>query len=922
VGDEDLEQLIIDCLVDGAKGMFLWVKFQLAELCTAETDSEVNQILENLPKDLGETYDRLLGRINGAHREDLVRRMFQWIICAKRPLYIDELREAIAFDIEDRHWDGSKIPTQILRVVRACGNLVVISEETWHVSLAHYTVQQYVLGKPYELGSSIHFTMEEANIAVTQVCMAYLCFADFETRVSKYMDTTNNDMKLIQEMVSSLRVVHQANIFVKIRDYFRGGPSAKPKQIDYRRYVNARAPNESLLQKFRILEYISNNWLLHSTCLDHHMDKASRTYQLFETLILHKNLLFNIFPWNHKGIQNREVLLIAQAGWAIEAQHLLLLAVLTDDNPGVYLMNRAGVKVHCLAPYKSVLDRETLEKIPKESESIPETAERAYLWLYSRVLSACRQGNRNLLTGLKSGLLSVHGLKGQPTSSGVGSFPSLEDKILGHLLFEASMNGQEKLVADIVDSFAPFLYLFLEHNGYFFSFGGMAALRGHVNIVKMTRALWGLGELPLGSDFPTYLRKDLVDEARNGNGAVVEGLLMVMQSAEASPQDIETKNSALRKATQESAHEIILLLLENGGDPLDEGRKGDSALAIAVRCGNVEVVRTLVDYSDINITSPVQAEKFETHSPSISGAQHELKKPELDEAGTRATSDSDTQLGLTQSETDLLRYQQHPRATRGSCVRRQRSFTVQKPSKNIVFYLQLAISLGHNEIATMFIDMFVNMPADNNSRTNVIEDTKPHFRRYIMSTLLCIAAANGHLKTVQLLLDKGTEVDQSRRTIWDLIQSNSRGAANFPNLQTDRNDLLQNPLCAAGGYTADKDKGGMSALMWAIQRGHDEIVKLLLNYRALFKADESQRARTLDLACRSHRTNLALMLLARHSREWTEMTDGPIFKLDTLKTIEELGGADVGPMGRVNAVVRMEVIRRREEMESWMERSA
>jgi ankyrin repeat protein len=222
----------------------------------------------------------------------------------------------------------------------------------------------------------------------------------------------------------------------------------------------------------------------------------------------------------------------------------------------------------------------------------------------------------------------------------------------------------------------------------------------------------------------------------------------------------------------------------------------------------------------------------------------------------------------------------------------------------------------------MFIDMFVNMPADNNSRTNVIEDTKPHFRRYIMSTLLRIAAANGHLKTVQLLLDKGTEVDQSRRTIWDLIQSNSRGAAKFPNLQTDRNDLLQNPLYAAGGYTADKDKGGMSALMWAIQRGNDEIVKLLLNYRALFKADESQRARTLDLACRSHRTNLALMLLARHSREWTEMTDGPIFKLDTLKTIEDLGGADVGPMGRVNAVVRMEVIRRREEMESWMERSA
>ena len=249
----------------------------------------------------------------------------------------------------------------------------------------------------------------------------------------------------------------------------QGGPLATPKQIDYRRYVNARAPNEHLLQKFRILDYISNNWLLHSTGLDHHMDKASRTYRLFQALILHKKLLFNVFPWNYKGIQNREVLLVAQAGWAIKAQHLLLLEVLTDDNPGVYLMNRAGAKLHGLGPYKSVLDRKTLEKIPNDSESIPETIERAYLWLYSKVLSACRQGNGNLLTGLKSGLLSVHGSMGQPTSSGAGSSRSLEDVILGHLLFEASMHGQEKLVTDIVDSFAPFSQLFLEHDGYYFS---------------------------------------------------------------------------------------------------------------------------------------------------------------------------------------------------------------------------------------------------------------------------------------------------------------------------------------------------------------------------------------------------------------------------------------------------------------------
>jgi hypothetical protein len=185
----------------------------------------------------------------------------------------------------------------------------------------------------------------------------------------------------------------------------------------------------------------------------------------------------------------------------------------------------------------------------------------------------------------------------------VGSFPSLEDKILGHLFFEASMHGQEKLAADIVDSFGPFSQPFLEHDGYYFPLCEMAALCGHVNIVKMTRVL-GLGGHPVGPRIYTYLEKALVDAAGNGNGAVVEGLLMVLLPAKGSPQVIEAKNSAPREATQDSAHEIVLLLLENGGDPLDEGPEGDSALEIAVRSGNVEIVRALVDYSDITLPLP------------------------------------------------------------------------------------------------------------------------------------------------------------------------------------------------------------------------------------------------------------------------------------------------------------------------------
>ena len=56
--------------------MFLWVKFQLDELYLAESDEGIKKALLNLPKDLGETYDRLLGRIVGEERQHLVKRKF------------------------------------------------------------------------------------------------------------------------------------------------------------------------------------------------------------------------------------------------------------------------------------------------------------------------------------------------------------------------------------------------------------------------------------------------------------------------------------------------------------------------------------------------------------------------------------------------------------------------------------------------------------------------------------------------------------------------------------------------------------------------------------------------------------------------------------------------------------------------------
>lgn len=107
-------------------------------------------MLQNLPRSLSETYDRLLGKIEGADRQNMIEKMFKWIVVTRQPLCVDELREGIAFELEDEEWDPEKVPTDFNRLVRACGNLVVIDKETQVVQLGMHAL--------YSSGKSIYLS--------------------------------------------------------------------------------------------------------------------------------------------------------------------------------------------------------------------------------------------------------------------------------------------------------------------------------------------------------------------------------------------------------------------------------------------------------------------------------------------------------------------------------------------------------------------------------------------------------------------------------------------------------------------------------------------------------------------------------------------------------------------------------------------
>ncbi|UKZ48572.1 hypothetical protein TrVGV298_002797 [Trichoderma virens] len=106
--DELLEEVKKKLLADSSD-MFLWVYLQLEILWdTCHTDAEIRSALATLPKGIEETYRHCVARID--FQDKWALKVLKWVSFAKRPLNIEELREAVAFDYTDTEWNGGRRP--------------------------------------------------------------------------------------------------------------------------------------------------------------------------------------------------------------------------------------------------------------------------------------------------------------------------------------------------------------------------------------------------------------------------------------------------------------------------------------------------------------------------------------------------------------------------------------------------------------------------------------------------------------------------------------------------------------------------------------------------------------------------------------------------------------------------------------------
>jgi hypothetical protein len=304
---------------------FLWVAFQIGDLSQQISDAEIRKSLKKLPKDLPETYERALFKIVREGSAEIAEKIFQWVAAAKRPLKLEELREAIAVEIGDRNLHQDRLVNDTDRMIPCCGSLVISDEEDLQVQFVHHTVKEFLLSKHYtEETKRFHFQLPQVDHFAGEICVTYLSFSDFERQVAVVSKTQP--------------VVIQAEDLLP-----RGGESSHSLMADYglkfARMVMKRSKAnfnvmhqldaaqgkeeetnwEKLHSNYPFLAYASEFWLSHTVGFD---EKTTLTWPIWKDLVLNKSPIA-LKPWTRdNGVRTEQAML----DYILNKNHLPLVA--------------------------------------------------------------------------------------------------------------------------------------------------------------------------------------------------------------------------------------------------------------------------------------------------------------------------------------------------------------------------------------------------------------------------------------------------------------------------------------------------------------------------------------------------------------------------------------------------------------------
>ncbi|ETS84370.1 hypothetical protein PFICI_02395 [Pestalotiopsis fici W106-1] len=173
----DVRETIETALSQKANGMFRWVSCQFDVLNDCIDLPSVQRELQNLPRSLEATYERILQNVKEQHRR-YATRLLQFLTYSDRPLRLEEAVDAIAVDTSSQPRFDPKNRLPIPHdIIQCCSSLVVLVKARNGVdelNLAHFSVQEYLMSSRPKAFLTEDLEKLNATAAILETCLSYL----------------------------------------------------------------------------------------------------------------------------------------------------------------------------------------------------------------------------------------------------------------------------------------------------------------------------------------------------------------------------------------------------------------------------------------------------------------------------------------------------------------------------------------------------------------------------------------------------------------------------------------------------------------------------------------------------------------------------------------------------------------------------
>lgn len=483
---------------------------------------------------------------------DLAQKAFKWVAVAKRPLTLDEIREAVSIEIGQEYSRPDRLVREMSPIVLWSENLLQVTEGALVVQFAHSSIRDFMVSDklPTQL-TSFRIDLENVDHFIGEICVTYLHLNDFKTTIARRAQP----FQMPPVTVASVALSQGSGVGLAARLAHQVSKLGKPRTaLDMNKSLASYSRSDTdsdaanLLENHPFLKYAAKHWVSHTA---NFQGGKPITWNLWYEMIMNGHSLAHI-PWQNPGSQAIEDAILL---WSHPRHHYALLryAVITQIPLQLTTENLMG-----LSAYEGDIKAVTI---------FLEAGRCSMNGLNKSLQAASGGGHLHVMERLRA------------AGAGINTFGAI---INGLTVLQVALRLQHmkrQLAADVTIAGDP--------DGREWAALEAASEGGHLQAVE-----WLLkAGASIDASSANAGRTALQAASENGHLQVVERLLAA--GADVNAPASSTRWTALQAASKGGHLQVVERLLSVNAD-IDARSNGWTALQVAAGGGHSQVIERLI----------------------------------------------------------------------------------------------------------------------------------------------------------------------------------------------------------------------------------------------------------------------------------------------------------------------------------------